>query len=302
MRALVLGGNGFLGSHLVDRLLAGGHEVAVLDRAPPPKDLRWAGVTQFRGVLEDEKVVAQALASCDTVYHLVSTTVPSTSNLDPVADIQGNLIATVRVLDLMVKHGVRKIVYFSSGGTVYGELDVDRVDETRPLAPVCSYGVVKVGIENYLGMYAHLYGLQPTVLRASNPYGARQGYSGLQGLIGTCLVRVSQGLPIEIWGDGSVVRDYIYVDDLISLAVIAGQSKLTGVFNAGSGVGHSVVDVVRAVSSVTGRNPELIYRPGRAYDVSRIVLAVEKAKETFDWRPLVDLEQGLDCTWRALNS
>lgn len=297
----MLGGNGFLGSHLVDRLLAGGHEVAVLDRAPPPIGIHWAGVRQFHGALEDGKVVSEALLACDTVYHLVSTTVPSTSNLDPVADIHGNLIATVRVLDLMVKYGVRKIVYFSSGGTVYGDVDADQVDETNALAPVCSYGVVKVGIENYLGMYAHLYGLEPTVLRASNPYGARQGHSGLQGLIGTCLVRVAQGLPIEIWGDGSIVRDYIYVDDLARLAVLSGQSRQTGIFNAGSGVGHSVAEVVSAIGRVTGRKSEIIYRPARAFDVRRIVLAVEKAKNAFDWQPLVELEEGLDFTWRALN-
>jgi len=298
MKVLVLGGNGFIGSHLVDGLLSARHKVRVFDRGAELYRSPLPNVEYCFGDFADTPALAEALEGVDVVYHLVSTTVPSTSNLDPIADIQGNLINTVRLLQLMVQKGVSRIVYLSSGGTVYGIPGIVPIPETHPLRPICSYGVIKVAIENYLFMYQSLHGLQPVVLRASNPYGERQGHAGVQGVIGTFLNKVKSSEPIEIWGDGSVVRDFIHISDLTNLCIKAGTSDYCGILNAGSGVGYSIRDVLMIVSRATETDIEPIYRQGRAYDVPSIVLDISKATNELDWRPDIKLLDGVSSTWQ----
>lgn len=297
MRILVLGGNGFIGSHLVDALLLAGHKVRVFDRGAELYRIPLQGVDYRLGDFADVPAVAEALEGVDVVYHLVSTTVPSTSNLDPIADIKGNLINTIQLLQLMTQKDISRIVYLSSGGTVYGTPDVTPIPETHPLRPVCSYGVIKVAIENYLFMYQSLHGLEPVVLRASNPYGERQGHAGVQGVIGTFLNNVKSCEPIEIWGDGSVIRDYIHISDLVGLCLNAGVSNYCGVLNAGSGVGHSIHDVILAVGCVVGETIAPVFKSGRPYDVPKVVLDISKAKLELDWKPEINLLEGVSKTW-----
>lgn len=299
MKVLVLGGCGFIGSHLVDGLLAAGHKVRVFDRSPELYRAPIANVDYRFGDFADAPLLAEALEGMEVIYHLISTTVPSTSNLDPVADVQGNLINTLRLLQLMVQKNIPRIVFLSSGGTVYGIPDFVPIPESHPLRPICSYGVVKVAIENYLQMFHQLHGLEYIVLRASNPYGERQGHAGVQGVIGTFIRKVLAGEPIEIWGDGSVVRDFIYVSDLAELCVLAGQSNVTGTYNVGSGVGYSINEIISTLTSVTGKPMEPIYQLGRSYDVPEVVLDITQAAKVFGWHPNIDLERGLECTWRC---
>jgi len=300
MRILVLGGCGFIGSHLVDGLLEAGHKVRVYDRSPelfrpplPDVDYRF-------GDFSDAPLLAEALEGVEVVYHLISTTVPATSNLDPVADVQGNLINTLRLLHLMVQKGVKKIVYLSSGGTVYGIPEVLPIPETHPLHPICSYGVVKVAIENYLQMHHHLYGLQYVVLRASNPYGERQGHTGVQGVIGTFIRKILADEPIEIWGDGSVVRDFIYVGDLVDICVKAGVDGVSGIYNAGSGIGNSINEIVSVLADVSGIIITPIYKTARGYDVPRVVLDIRQALEVFEWQPRIQLHEGIAINWKRV--
>jgi UDP-glucose 4-epimerase len=298
MRALVLGGNGFIGSHVVDALVKAGHEVRVFDRALELHRPPLPNVDYRLGAFADVPALAEALEGIDVVYHLISTTVPSTSNLDPVGDIEGNLINTVRLLQLMVQKEIKRIVYLSSGGTVYGIPNTVPIPETHPLRPICSYGVVKVAIENYLQMFRQLDGLEYVVLRASNPYGERQGHAGVQGVIGTFLAKVLNGEAIEIWGDGSIVRDFIYVKDLADLCVMAGSNPYTGILNAGSGVGHSIKDVLDVIGQVVGAKVLPIFKQGRTYDVPKVVLDMSKVDEVLGWQPKVHLQDGLADTWR----
>lgn len=297
MRHLVLGGSGFIGSHLVDALLACGDLVRVYDRSPERFRAAPVGVEFVAGSLDETALLAEALADVDQVFHLVSTTVPATSNLDPVADIQGNLMATVRLLEMMRAEGVRRLVFLSSGGTVYGIPEVTPIPESHPLRPISSYGIVKIAIENYLMMERHLHGLRPVVLRASNPYGPRQSHKGVQGVIGTFLWRVARNEPIHLWGDGSVVRDFIQVGDLAQLCLAAAASPYEGILNAGSGAGHSIHEVVDTIARVTGRDLAPVYRPGRGFDVPKVVLDIERAREVIGWQPRVALEAGIAETW-----
>jgi UDP-glucose 4-epimerase len=299
MRALVIGGNGFIGSHLIERLRAAGHAVAVLDPGAARDDLDWSGVDYLRAPYTDPDALDAALVGCDTVFHLASTTVPSTSNADPRYDVSSNLLGALALIDGMRRRGVRRIVFFSSGGTVYGNPDYVPIDERHPLRPISSYGIVKVAIEHYLLMYRHLGELEPLILRASNPYGPRQSSSGGQGFIAAALARVEQGLPVQIWGDGEVVRDFLYIADLADGAVHAAERGAIGVYNLGSGRGDSLNAVCATIDAATGRRVAVEHLPGRGFDVRRVVLDTRAAQADFGWSAQTPLEQGIAATWAA---
>ena len=249
MRALVFGGCGFIGSHVVDALIAQGHFVRVLDRQP--KQSRPAN-SGGRILLWRLRRSNGSDRGADGGRHGVSSGehhFPGTANLDPKADIRDNLIDAISLLDSMVDLKVGRIVFLSSGGTVYGVPDCEPVPEDHPLRPgLTPMASVKVAMEHYLDMYRKLRGVSSVVLRASNPYGPRQAHSGVQGVISTFLKRVHDGEAIEISGDGSVVRDYLHVIDLAALCVSAAVSDCVGPFNAGSGEGRSLNQILRCHS------------------------------------------------------
>ena len=298
---MVLGGGGFLGTHLVNDLLRQGASVRMIDRHPvlcpgpaaPGLEVCWGDLTTGSGI-------EASLRGVDLVYHLISTTVPSTSNADPIADVESNLVGSLRLLQMMKTMEVGRIVYISSGGTVYGNPSILPVPESHPLNPLCSYGVVKVAVENYLQMFSALYGLTATVLRVSNPYGPHQRHLGVQGVIATFFKKVIDGQAIEIWGDGSVVRDYIYVGDVVVGMLRAGSSERSGTYNIGSGVGHCLNEVLHIVCKLTGRKADVTYLPHRKFDVGRIFLDIGKASKELDWRPSLTLEQGCLHYWNII--
>ncbi|CAG9213014.1 Epimerase domain-containing protein [Paraburkholderia sabiae] len=315
-RVLVLGGTGFLGTHLVDALVRSGSAVRVFERLAPPaatgaslsqRDVLvttrdWHGVEMVRGDFVSGDGLAAALEDVDLVYHLVSTMVPSTSNLDPIADVQSNLVGSVRLLQLMQAAGVKRIVYVSSGGTVYGNPTVLPVPETHALNPLCSYGVVKVAVENYLHMYSELHGIVANVLRVSNPYGTHSQHIGVQGVIPTFFRKIADGTPLEIWGDGSVVRDYIHVSDVVTALLRAGAREQSATFNIGSGTGHSVNEILDVVQQQVGRKASVRYQPQRSFDVERIFLDITKAREELNWQPSLTLAAGCARYWEALSA
>jgi len=300
MKVLVLGGNGFIGSHVVDNLLSAGHFVRVFDRSDNRMTNNQGNVEYFIGNLDDTLLLAEALTDIDVVFHGISTTVPSTSNIDPINDVETNLIATLRLLQLMREMSIPRIVFLSSGGTVYGDVDADFISEGHTLNPVCSYGVVKVCIENYLTMFTKLHGLRPIVLRPSNPYGERQGHVGVQGVIGTFLSKIQKHEPLEVWGDGSVVRDFIYVGDLSQICLKAIESDVVGTFNVGGGCGYSIKEVIETIVDVTGVDANVVFMPARAFDLNRVVLDISFASKIFNWRPQTSLPQGIKKTWHEI--
>ena len=303
MKILILGGNGFIGSHVVDELLSAGHSVRVFGRsadawrAPPPS------VRYYLGDFSNATLLAEALEGVDAVFHLISTMVPSTSNLDPIADIQSNLESSVKLFEAMVSLDVRRIVFLSSGGTVYGSPTVLPIPESHQLNPICSYGVVKIAIEKYLGMFSHLYGLEALIIRASNPYGPRQGYQGVQGVISTFMYKILSEEKLVIWGDGSTTRDYLYVSDLARLCRVAVESDLSGVYNAGAGKGVTLAEIVQRIEVLTGKKAVVEHMPARSFDVQEVVLDIDKAHRAFNWKPEVHLEDGLEhhYAWMSKN-
>lgn len=301
MKYLVLGGNGFIGSHLVKALSKDGHFVRVFDRSVVKNDTALNNIEYITGDFTDTFAIAEALAGIDVVYHLISTTVPSTSNLDMVNDIETNLLATLQLLKTMQDVGVNKIVYFSSGGTVYGNPDMNPIPETHPLNPICSYGIVKVAIEKYLFLYNQLHGLEYNILRVSNPYGANQQHYGVQGVIPTFLMKALNNESITVWGDGAIERDYIYIDDLIDVSVKAGKQMYNDVFNIGSGVLTSINQIIDTIEEVTEQKIEINKLPQRNFDVQSISLDCTHAKTTFDWLPIYELRDGVQRNWGWLS-
>lgn len=297
MHVLVIGGNGFIGSHVVDALLAAGCTVRVLSRHRERYRAPLAMVDYRQGDFRDRMAVAEALVGVDAVFHLVSTTFPGTANLDPKTDVAENLIGTLTLIETMLGMGINRLLYMSSGGTVYGVPQQVPIPEDHPLRPINSYGIVKVAIESFIDMYRRTRGLSSVVIRASNPYGPRQGHSGVQGVISTFLDNIRAGRGIEIWGDGEVVRDYIDVRDLADLCLRAGTSAQEGTYNAGSGEGVSLNTLISMIQQELGIEIRPQYKPARLIDVPVSVLDCTRARTDFDWRPARTLRAGIRDVW-----
>lgn len=305
-RCLVLGGRGFLGSHLTEALARAGHWVRSFDR---PDALRPIAITDDEEALDIETMtgdflsegdVARALEGVDVCFHLISTTIASTSNDDPCFDIETNLIGTLRLLDAAVAAGVRRVVFASSGGTVYGIPRTVPIAEDHPTDPICSYGIAKLSIEKYLQLYRLLHGLDSVVLRVANPYGERQRLDARQGAIAVFLGLAMHQKEITIWGDGSTVRDYLHINDvtdafLATLGDIPGSHR---VFNIGSGCGQSINEILDAIEAVTGKPTHRNYQAGRPFDVPINVLNVHLVERTLGWSPQIRLEEGLGRFYR----
>lgn len=299
MNLLVLGGNGFIGSHLVDRLLADGHEVRVFDKYEERYRKPLAQVDYRFGEFGNRGLLAEALQDVDIVFHLISTSLPKTSNDDPAFDVSSNVVETLFLLEQCVAQKVGKVVFISSGGTVYGRPDRLPIGEESPTNPECSYGITKLTIEKYLALYLHLHGLEYTVVRPSNPYGSRQNPHGIQGAVSVFLGRIAEGKPIEIWGDGEVVRDYLYVDDLVDgICRAAFTPSAERVFNVGSGEGLSLNQLVAVMRDVTRQEVRVTYTPARSFDVPAIYLDIGRARRELSWEPTVSIEDGIEHTWR----
>jgi UDP-glucose 4-epimerase len=297
MRFLVLGGCGFIGSHVVDRLLAAGHAVRVVARRPESLRSPLTAVDYRWGDCADADVLSGALDGCDGVIHAFSATTPGSGDRDPRLDVERNLVPALTLLDRMAKQQVRRLVYLSSGGTVYGTPDVVPTPETHPLRPISSYGIVKLAVENYIGVHTRDRGLRSVIVRPSNTYGERQGSNGADGVVSVLMRRALAGAQFDVWGDGSFIRDYLHVDDLARLCTLAAQSDVTGVFNAGSATGTSLRTLVDLVAQVSGRHFPVSYGQARSLDVPISILDVGAAEKTLGWVPEVPLMDGLNRTW-----
>lgn len=302
-KCLVLGGGGFLGMHLCESLLKENYAVASLSRTPCwnlniAKELEW-----FIGDYHDEGSLRQAIANCDIVYHLISSTTPAQSNLNPIQDIQSNVEGTLQLLDIALAEKVEKIIFVSSGGTVYGKPKKLPIFEDAVTNPICSYGISKLTIEKYLHMYYVLYGLDYTVLRVANIFGERQPLNKGQGVVGVFMNKALKKEAVEIWGDGEIIRDYIYVKDVVSAlinSIYYGSDEK--IFNIGSGIGRSLNQLLVSLETVMKCNIQKKYRTGRKVDVPVNILGIDLAKKHLHWTPEADWILALDQTYRWMQN
>jgi UDP-glucose 4-epimerase len=297
VKILVLGGGGFMGSFLCDRLLEDGHAIRIFERPRVQPYRTFAAAERVEwmpGDFQSGADVAAAVAGCDAIYHFVSTTLPEGSNEDPIFDVESNLVPTLRLLERARAGAVKKVVFVSSGGTVYGTPLEVPIAEHHPNTPLVSYGIIKLTIEKYLHLYHSLHGLEYVVLRVANAFGERQRADTGQGAIAVFVDRALTRQPIEIWGDGSVTRDYIYVHDVIDAFVRAldhrGRHRI---FNVGSGRGSTLNEILTAIEASVGWKVERRYLPARPFDVPTSVLDVRRAAEDLGWKPKVSLQEGI---------
>lgn len=303
---LILGGNGFIGSHLAERLVKRGYDVRVLDSFQTGmtnlEEIK-GRVDIIRGDFLNPADVGQAMQGVDYVFHYIGTTVPATAIKDPIYDVQTNIIGSVRLLQLAVDSNVKKVIYPSSGGTIYGEPASLPVPETHPLNPIDPYGISKLAIERYLNYFSRAYGLDYLILRYSNPYGENQSPHGQQGVIPVFLNRAKMGERLVIYGDGSMERDYIYVGDAAEATIAALEKKTAHkIFNVGSGAGTSINRLVELLCAVTGKKIEPVYTDDTAIRVQKIVLDISRIHDEVGWKPSTSLQEGIEKTWRWLKN
>lgn len=290
-----------MGSHLTEELLAAGYSVRVFDRAN--RDRRnLASIADEIEIIEGDfsnKADLQAVVpGMDYVFHLIGTTLPASSNSNPVYDVESNVIGSVKLFELCQAERVRKVIFASSGGTVYGIPQRLPMDETHPTNPICSYGISKLAIEKYLHLFFYLHGTDYTILRISNPYGERQRLDASQGVIAVFLGCLAQNRPIHVWGDGSVTRDFLYVRDVaLAMRLAMEYSGDQKVFNVSANHGVSVCELLKILLRVTGSKPEILEEPERSFDVPRNVLDNTVIRTSLKWEPRVGLEEGIRRTW-----
>lgn len=304
-KTLILGAAGFIGTNLTARLLKEQKKLVLFDRE---------NVRYQTAVLEAEKAGEVLFAegsfaeykkndwlrrlSClkevETVYHLISTTCPTNSNVNMAMEMEENLISTIHFLDACVSAGIPKVVFLSSGGTVYGKEHTGHCKEEDEASPITIYGLQKLSIEKALYLYRQMYGLDYRIVRLSNPYGPYQKPNGIQGAVTTFTWRAVRGEPIQVYGDGTVIRDYIYIDDAIDgILRIAGDGGSHRLYNLGSGRGYSLNEVIEVIAGVIGEQPQIRYQPGRPVDVPVNILDISRYERDFGKLEPIGLEEGI---------
>lgn len=297
MRAVVTGGAGFIGSHVVDALVARGDEVHVLDDLSKGKRERIpAGVELHVADVREPDAVFAAIRP-ETVFHLAAQADVRVSVERPDLDADVNVLGTVRILEAARRSGA-KVVFASTGGAIYGECagPANESAERRPLAP---YGTSKLCGEEYLATWNRLHGTGHVSLRLANVYGPRQEPHGEAGVVAIFMGLLHDGGTPRIYGDGSQTRDYVFVEDVVA-AMLAAAGHEGGVFNVGTGTETSVLDLYEAIQGASGVTREAAFADARLGELQRSVLDISLADRVLGWRPKLALADGLARTWAAV--
>lgn len=299
MNILLFGAAGFIGSNLALYLAkTTDNKITLLDRKRElfsiPEIVNNKSITIYESIFDENTEFDQVLQGQDIVYHLVSTTVPGTSNLQIPQELSSNVVATAKMLEACIRCGVKKVIFLSSGGTVYGREMQCPLHENTPTYPINSYGVQKITIEKLLYLYNYLYGLDYRVVRLANPYGPYQNPNGILGAATTFTYKALKKEEIIVYGDGSVVRDYIYIDDVIrAMANIVEKDSKYKIFNLGSGYGTSIQQLINVIGSTLGVDLKIKYLPERKVDVPVNYLDISRYENTFGKLNPISLEEGI---------
>lgn len=291
-RIVITGPNGFIGSHLIKALMDSNYNhIYGIDIKPR----KTAGIDCAIGSFDDSDLLGETLQENDIVIHLACTTVPATSELNKKGDLNKNVLGSVNLMKTCVDKKVHKLIFFSSGGTVYGDHGDMPISETAKPSPISAHGLMKLAIENEIIAHHHLHGLNYVILRPSNPYGCAVEIKKNQGIIDVILSKAINNEPIDIWGDGTVVRDYIYIDDLTHLVTeIIKQDISNTTLNAGTGIGTSINAMIDLVNQFTDTKHLVQYKENRYFDIPYNILNIEKSKKLLNWKPQTILKAGIE--------
>ena len=297
MRALVTGGAGFIGSHLVDALVERGDDVWVLDNlASGRRENVNEGSRLVEADVRDAGAVAGAFAEAkpETCFHLAAQADVRVSIAEPAFDAEVNVIGTANVLEA-ARANEAKVVFSSTGGAIYGECE-GPADEDSPRLPLAPYGTSKLAGEEYLGTWSRLYDAAHVALRFGNVYGPRQDPHGEAGVVAIFFGRIANGQELHIFGDGRQTRDYVFVADVVA-ATLAAASGREGVYNVGTGTETSVLELAEGCKRASGVDAEIVFDPPRLGELSRSVLDPSRAEAALGWHPATSLDAGLEATW-----
>jgi UDP-glucose 4-epimerase len=295
VRAVVTGGAGFIGSTLVDTLLARGDEVHAVDDLSAGRREHVARGAELH-VLDVREPLVDALAGArpEVVFHLAAQVDVRSSVADPVADARANVIGTLNVLELARAHDAQ-VILASTAGAIYGECD-EPAREDEPRLPLSPYGTSKLAAEEYLATWNRLYGTRHVALRLGNVYGPRQDPHGEAGVVAIFLSRIREGRPATIFGDGRQTRDYVAVADVVR-AFVAAVGAEGGVFNVGTGIETSVLELWEACRETTGSDAEAVHEAARLGELGRSSVDPSRAARELGWRAELPLAEGLRRTW-----
>lgn len=302
---LLIGGMGYVGRQLQKPLMAAGYKVHVIDRKIPEQK-RNGNIEHYECLSVNETILRDVIPRCSAVYYLASDSVPTTTVRNPLREGELNIIPFLRFLDIFQDYTQAHLVYFSSGGTIYGNPETIPVDESCPVAPISYHGAGKAAIETFLRVCSNHCDNQITILRPSNLYGPDQPYVSGFGIIRSMLEKLMLDQSVEIWGDGEVIRDYLYIDDFIAACVACikseKQQERFRIFNVSSGESISINQLCQKIEEATGRRLRKKYLPGRTIDVRSVILDYSRIKEELGWQPVVGIHEGLKRTWEWLKN
>lgn len=305
MNILITGGFGFIGKNLLYHFLNSQtqHDITVISRSEKPIDSNFAKIKHIKGSYSDVGLLKSSLKEIDLVIHLAYSSVPEDSSLNPIEDIKTNVVGTVNLLNSMVEQNVKKIIFLSSGGTVYGVTPKIPIDENYPENPISAYGVSKLAIEKYISFFHNLHDIHYCILRASNAYGIGQSKNKNQGVIPVWVERIINGEPINIIGDGSTVRDYIHIDDVCSAIKLCAENNLkNNIYNIGTCVETSLNEIVSLIEKKSGHKSSQHKISARKYDVPYNVLRYNKIHMDLGWKPKISIREGIESVVDSLTS
>jgi UDP-glucose 4-epimerase len=303
----VIGGGGFIGAYLIDALIASGREVFVLGRKPQPSLPIHAKASYAQCDYANRELLRSQIKYVNEIIDLAYATVPQTSFLDPIFDLQSNLPSSVGLLEEALNVGqLKTILYVSSGGTVYGQVSQLPITEETPTSPLSPYGITKLTVERYMLMYHKLHNLPAVVVRPANAYGKGQKPFTGQGFIATAMGATLQRKPATIFGENGTVRDYVHVKDVASGILAAlNHGQKGNVYNIGSGLGRNNREILAQIDQISkpeGFEVSIEVQNSRAFDVPANVLNFGKLLACSGWLPKVDFNEGVAEMWQHIKS
>ncbi|MCB1754085.1 MAG: NAD-dependent epimerase/dehydratase family protein [Gammaproteobacteria bacterium] len=304
MNVLAIGAAGFVGLSAISRLYETGHKVRIADTRDRLLNTLPLIQNYEQVVLDwpDTQYLNNALEGIDVVLHFAWTTSPASSMRNIEADAMQNILPSIKLAEACVEHRVNRLIFMSSGGTVYGNVAEEIIDESHVTSPLCAYGVSKLSVEKYLYIFSKKHNLDTISLRISNPYGNFQLLGSKVGAIASFLRHTHKGKPINLFGDGGTVRDYLHIDDVSKAIALAVEMNTMGaeVFNISSGIGYSLQDTLDIIKAVSGKEIEINRLEERRFDVRHIVLSSKRFQNTTGWQPQIELPQGIAMMWKYL--
>lgn len=297
-KTAIFGANGFIGMHLCKALVEADAQVIAFDRTSSPAI---KNCDNHLGDFENKIDVQKALKGCHTAIHLIHTTLPTSSNVSPFNDAQANILSTIQFLETARQEGTKRVIYISSGGTVYGPKFNLPISEQVQTSPVCAYAISKLAIEGYLALYHRLHGIDYIIVRLANPYGLFQSTHKGNGVIATFIECYLKNKPMPIWGNGLTVRDYIHIDDVVAFIIKAMQYEGPHrIFNVGSGIGTSINQIISLMESILHQPMEKNYLASNNADIPQNILNIQLAKNELGWHPTITLYEGIRILIKAM--